>query len=94
MITVLAKFVLKDDQNTKSKFTEKARNLMASSKQAEGCISYDLYEDIYNNEMRLISVWKDEAAISAYNKTESFTANISELVDYIEEKEIKFYKKI
>jgi len=92
MVTIIAKSIVK--VGMKDNFKKVAAELIASSRKEEGCISYNLYEDINNkNVLTFIEEWKDEDTIKLHNKSEHFTRIVPELAKYREEKpEINLYK--
>ena len=94
MITIVAKFKLKSGE--KANFIRTAKNLIASSKQEEGCISYNLHEDINDeNIMTFIEEWEDKQAIDFHNNTKHFKLIVPKLNTFQEKPaEINLYTKI
>ena len=83
MITIVAKSIVKNGM--KDKFKKLADELIAFSRKEEGCISYNLYEDINNkNILTFIEEWKDEDTIKFHNESEHFTRIVPELAKYRE----------
>jgi len=94
MITIIAKCLLKD--GLKEKFKKTAIELIESSRKEDGCISYNLYEDL-NNENILIFIeeWKDKEAINSHNNSEHFKRIVTELSElYLMDPEISLYKVV
>lgn len=94
MIKIVAKSIIKDGM--KEKFIEKATELIKLSRKEKGCISYNLYEDIYNsNVLTFIEEWKDEDAIKIHNSSEHFTRIVPEFAELREGKpELHLYKPV
>jgi quinol monooxygenase YgiN len=94
MITIIAKSIVKEGM--KLKFLEKATELIKSSRAEEGCLSYNLYEDINDSKiMTFIEEWIDEKAIQIHNNSEHFTRIVPELAKLRESKpELNLYKPV
>jgi len=94
MITIIAKSIVKKEM--KEQFKEKAAELVDLSNKEEGCISYNLYENMENNNiMAFIEEWKDKEAIRLHNNTEHFKTIVPELAKFREGKpEINLYKTV
>lgn len=91
MITIVAKSILK--KGMKENFKLVAKELVTESRKEEGCISYNLYEDIDNeNILTFIEEWKDEDAIKFHRETVHYTKIIPELLNLREDKETNLYK--
>lgn len=94
MVTIIAKSIIKNGM--KDKFKKLAAELIASSRKEEGCISYNLYEDINNkNVLTFMEEWKDENTIKLHNKSEHFIRIVPELAKLrLEKPEINLYKLV
>ncbi|HEX2394063.1 MAG TPA: putative quinol monooxygenase [Bacteroidales bacterium] len=56
-------------------FIKAARTMVDSSNMEPGCISYQLFQDPYDEtKFMFVEVWKDQAAIDAHFKMPYFTA--------------------
>jgi len=94
VITIVAKSIIKNGM--KDKFKKLADELIVSSRKEEGCISYNLYEDINNkNVLTFIEEWKDEDTIKLHSESEHFTRVVPQLAKYREgNAEINLYKLV
>jgi quinol monooxygenase YgiN len=92
MIMTVAKTKVKEDK--KEEFLKFTEELIQKSQNEEGCISYDLYEDIADPyTLTFIESWKDMEAIDLHNKTEHFMRILPKLADLTEgEIEVRMYK--
>ena len=92
MIKIIAKNVIKEGMT--EDFKKTARPLIEASQNEEGCISYDLYEDIGDqNVLTFIEEWKDEAAIDTHNNSKHFKEIVPLLGAFRESSEVRLYKK-
>jgi len=92
MIMTVAKTKVREDK--KQEFLKITEELIQKSQKEEGCISYNLYEDIADPyTLTFIESWKDMESIDLHNKTEHFMKILPKLADLIEgEIEVKMYK--
>lgn len=78
MLSIVAKNILKPGK--KQEFIDQAAGLIAKSQAEPGNISYDLYEDVGDeNVLTFIEVWQDQAAIDIHNASEHFNQIIPKL---------------
>ena len=71
MITIIAKSIIKE--GSKEYFKKNAKELINESRKEEGCISYNLYEDLKNKEiMVFLEEWKDEKSIEMHKNSEHY----------------------
>ena len=71
MITIVAKCILKEGK--KQEFIELNKELVRCSQNEKGCIAYDLYQDLNNENMvSYIENWEDEKAIELHNDSQHF----------------------
>ncbi|MDR1029163.1 MAG: antibiotic biosynthesis monooxygenase [Clostridiales Family XIII bacterium] len=71
MIKVVAKNVLKD--GTKDRVLELLEEMIAKTRQENGCIKYELYESTEDpNTLTFIEEWEDADKLAAHMKTEHF----------------------
>jgi len=94
MIKIVAKSVVKDGE--KDQYLKVAKELIEKSKKEEGCISYELFEDINDGSvLTFIEEWKDSDAINSHNNSEHFTRIVPILGELrIGKGEINIYKEI
>lgn len=65
MVIVIAKFMAKPGK--KAQMVAAAQDLIAATRQEEGCISYSLLEDPYaENSLTFIEEWADKAALERH----------------------------
>ncbi|MGL4907909.1 MAG: putative quinol monooxygenase [Bacteroidales bacterium] len=94
MITITAKCVLLEDK--KEEFIKTAQKLIEESNKEEGCISYNLYEDIhYKNLVSFIEVWESAKAIELHNNSAHFKSIVPKLRELqIEDSTVNLYRKL
>lgn len=94
MITITAKCTLVEGK--KEEFIKIAQKLIEESNKEMGCISYDLYEDINNeNIVTFIEVWESNEAIEIHNNAEHFKQIVPQLSKLqVEDSSVNLYKKI
>lgn len=93
MIHIVAKNTVKKSQVETFKVLTK--ELILKSKEEDGCIAYDLYEDMNNpNILTFVEIWSDEEAIERHNQSEHFQKIVPKLGNLIETKEVNLYKKV
>ena len=94
MIKIVARSVIKPGK--KEEFLSLVEELIAESRKEEGCISYDLHEDINSpNCLAFIEEWKDEEAIKIHNASPHFTTIVPKLEELREKNsEVNLYKII
>ncbi|MDA0524362.1 putative quinol monooxygenase [Methanococcoides alaskense] len=92
MITIVAKTKVRE--NKKQEFLKITEELIQKSQNEEGCISYDLYEDIADPyTLTFIESWEDMEAIDLHNKAEHFMKIVPKLADLTEgEIEVRSYR--
>lgn len=75
MIKLVAKARLKPE--CVDKFKELAMPLVEASVKEEGCISYQLCQDVnHPHTLTFVEEWADEAAIAFHNATPHFTSTV------------------
>ncbi len=93
MINIVSKSELKKESI--DKFLSLATELVEKSRKESGCISYNLYKDINNNNIyTFIEEWKDKNAIEMHNNSEHFTRIVPQLKDLRDNSELNLYIKI
>jgi len=85
MIVLVVNFEVKEGK--KKEFLDVMDLLIDGSQKEEGCIMYEMYEDVENlNAFVLLEKWLDQAALDFHNTTDHFVAGfpkIQELCDKI-----------
>ncbi len=80
MIKVVAKSLIKD--NEVEKVINLYDELVKKTRQEEGCISYELFQDINNeNILTIVEQWESEEHFEAHKKTEHFTRIVPQISD-------------
>lgn len=94
MITITAKCTLIEGK--KEDFIQMAQKLIEESNKESGCVSYDLYEDINDeNIVTFIEVWKSSEAIEIHNNSDHFKTIVPKLRELqIEDSSVNLYNKI
>lgn len=94
MINIVAKNIVKEGKI--EEFKALALKLIKESRKEEGCIEYNLYEDIKNsNILTFIEKWKDEEAINLHNKSEHFTSIVPKLGELLKtDSDVDLYKSV
>lgn len=94
MITITAKCKLIEGK--KEEFIKLAKELVEESNKENGCISYNLYEDINDeNIVTFIEVWGSSEDINKHNNSEHFKNIVPKLSKLQKEDGIvNLYKKI
>jgi Uncharacterized conserved protein len=85
MIKVIAKHVVKKEKI--AEFKKFATELAVETWKEDGCISYQLYQDIENDKvMTFIEEWEDQEFLSRHMKSKHFLVIVPAL-DRMKEKE-------
>jgi quinol monooxygenase YgiN len=93
MITIVARSIIKEDKV--KEFKKLAEELVRESQKEDGCISYDLYEDIKEaNAFTFIEEWKDMDAIEKHNNADHFTTIVPQFVELREDSIVNLYKRV
>lgn len=93
MIIIVAKNYVKSSD--RDNFLSLSRELIEKSRDEEGCISYNLYEDINGGIFTFIEEWKDEYAIEFHNNSVHFKTIVPKLKNLLEKNmEVSLYKKL
>ncbi len=93
MIKVIAKSLIKDGE------IEKVFNLydelVEKTRLEDGCISYELYKDINDeNTLFIIEEWESQEHLEAHKKTEHFTKIVPQISDIRLGSEISIITKL
>ncbi len=87
MIIVTAKNILKEGNS--EKFKELAKDLISETRKENGCISYNLNQDIKNQDiLTFIEEWESEEALQLHMNTLHFTSIVPKLSELQEENSI------
>lgn len=94
MIKIVANCRIK--ANKIQEFIEATRPLIAASNQEAGCISYDLHQDIQDEQaFAFIECWKDQESIDIHNVSDHFKAASHTLAALTETKPtVTLYKEV
>lgn len=92
MIKVVSKNYVKADKV--EKFKELAAELIKESVKEDGCVAYNLYEDVNDSTiLTFIEEWKDEAALDFHRNTPHFKRIVPQLAELHEKaKDLNLYK--
>ncbi|SDY29003.1 Quinol monooxygenase YgiN [Tindallia californiensis] len=78
MVVIVAKSIVK--QGKLEAFKALAQEMVEKSREEEGCITYQLYQDIHNDHvMTFIEEWENMKAVEAHQKTEHFERNVPKM---------------
>jgi quinol monooxygenase YgiN len=78
MITIVSKATVKEEKV--EEYLEIIHELINESRKEEGCIKYDLYQDLNNkNILTFIEEWKDQEAIKIHNESPHYTNIVPKL---------------
>lgn len=84
MLKIVAKFIVKEDKV--EEFKKHAEILAAETRKEEGCISYQLLQNVDNSEMLFfVEEWKDQEAIDKHNNSKHFTELLPKLTANLKE---------
>ena len=94
MITIVAKHFIKDDKI--AEFLDMAKGLVDTTKQEDGCMKYDLYQDVKNPKViSIIEEWGNSTALDRHSSSEHFRRIVPILSGFTEKQtEINIYKKV
>lgn len=92
MITIIAKCTVKEDKI--QAFKTLAKELVNESKKEEGCLSYELNQDVNNgNILTFIEQWENKEAIDSHNNSAHFKFIVPKLGELQEkESEVNLYE--
>lgn len=94
MIKVIAKNFVKEDRV--NKVLEIAKELVAATLKEEGCINYEMYQDVKNpQELIFVEEWKSIEALNAHMASEHFTRIVPSMSEHMDKKpEMNICKKL
>lgn len=92
MIKIVAKNVVLEEHI--DEFKALAKELVKGSKAEEGCIEYDLFEDVEKPFiLTFIETWESMDAIKAHTQTDHYKSVVPQLGKFlVKEKEVHLYK--
>lgn len=93
MIKVVAKHIVKADKV--EEFINLARKLVEdTNKKDEGCIHYDLYQDLVNPQvLTMLEEWESQEALDKHSAAEHFKEIVPKLGAFAESSDVNLYKK-
>ncbi|MDS0524275.1 antibiotic biosynthesis monooxygenase [Clostridium sp. SHJSY1] len=84
MLKIVAKFIVNEDKV--EEFKKHAEILAAETRKEEGCISYQLLQNVDNSEMLFfVEEWENQEAIDNHNKSKHFTELLPKLTENLKE---------
>lgn len=93
MIKITAKHTVKE--NCADELIKVLKELVAKSRLEEGCISYNLYKDIDNeNTYTIIEEWQDIKSLHNHFQTAHFKTLTEKVKPYIKECTINKYEEV
>jgi quinol monooxygenase YgiN len=94
MVKVVAKSKVKT--NELEKYKDLVKFLIDETRKEEGCVSYDLFQDINNPSiLTFIEEWKDEEALKRHMESKHFVKYVPMLGEFREgDGEVNIYKQI
>lgn len=94
MIKVIAKHFIEGDKI--KEFLESASELVETSRKENGCVSYELYQDINDPGVAtLIEEWENKTVLNEHMNSEPFKRIVPELTRFSRKKGvINVYKRI
>lgn len=94
MVKVVAKSKVKT--NELEKYKELVKFLIDETRKEEGCISYDLFQDINDPSiLTFIEEWEDEEALKTHMESKHFVKYVPMLGEFREgDGEVNIYKQI
>ena len=93
MIKVIARSVIKDKEI--NSYLEEVRILVAETRKEEGCISYELFQDINNKCIfTILEEWSSKDALDLHKKSKHITEIIPRINNYRDSVEVNIYEKV
>lgn len=79
-------------EGKRNEFIKLAQELIEKSNKEEGCISYDLYEDLADyNTLTFIETWQDKQAVDVHVVSQHYKQIIPKLGKFVQEKDVRLY---
>ncbi len=93
MLKIVAKSLIKDNELEKA--IALYRELVEETRKENGCISYELFQNINNkNTLTIIEEWESEAHFEAHKNTEHFIRIVSQISNIRLSSEINILHKV
>lgn len=93
MIFVVSKSIVREDKV--AEYKQQVVKLIEETRKEEGCISYDLCEDMDKpNVLTFIEKWESKQHLDLHMKTAHFLEIVPKLRDLRESSELNIYKEI
>jgi len=97
MIKVVAKNIVQQDKI--GEFKEKVNELIEKTRQEDGVIFYELYQDLKDPQvLTFIEGWESKGALDAHMQTEHFQRIVPQLsnllIEGMEESEVNIYRQV
>lgn len=84
MLKIVAKFIVEEDKI--EEFKKNAEILATQTRKEEGCISYQLLQNVDNSEMLFfVEEWENQEAIDKHNNSKHFTELLPKLTAHLKE---------
>lgn len=92
MIHIIAKVTIQEEHI--STYITLAQDLINKSQLEEGCIEYDLYQDIEDKTvLSFIEKWSSMEAIQAHGQTEHYLSILPKLGEFTIDSDVRLFKK-
>jgi len=93
MIVIVSKNTVKEEKV--EEFKNLTKELIKLSQKEEGCIEYNLYQDIKNPKvLTFIEKWKSEEDFEKHKETNHFKDIVPKIKSFNQEGELNLYKKV
>lgn len=84
MLKLVAKFIVKEDKI--EEFKKYSEELVAETRKENGCISYQLFQDINDSKiLTFIEEWENQKSIDNHNNSKHITALLPKLMETLKE---------
>ena len=94
MISVVVTYYV--NPGKKEEYLEICKEMIDKTQQEEGCVFYDLFEEVDGDGMALtlVEVWKSQAALDYHMETEHFKKGFAGLTPIREERRVRNVYKL
>lgn len=93
MLKLVAKFIVKEDRI--EEFKNYAEELVEETRKEEGCISYQLFQDVNDSKiLTFIEEWENQEAIDNHNNSKHITEALPKLIATLKEEPVLNINKI
>lgn len=93
MIVIVSKNIVQEEQV--EKFKALTEELIEKSQQEEGCIEYELYQDInIPTILTFVEKWESQEAIDRHNNSDHFQKIVPEIKKLTKDGELNLYKTL